>query len=193
MRDRFINRFGDVGRHALGKKFARQTDTLAGQRPLQITRVILTVTLQAGRIARIKTGHDIKHQAEIFSGARKRTGLIKAGRKRDHAVTRNHAVGRFKSANACQRGGLANRTSGVGTGGHRGETRGNRRRRTTRAAARHGIEIPRVAHRTEERGFVRRAHRKLVHIGLAGGHRSRCIELLDDVGVVGRAKISEHF
>ena len=47
--------------------------------------------------------------------------------------------------------------------------------------------VPGIAHRAEVRGLVRRAHRELVHVGLAEhAPRPRAFEALDDVRVVRR-------
>ena len=52
-------------------------------------------------------------------------------------------------------------------------------------------DVPRVLHRAEGRVLVRRAHRELVHVGLAEEHRAGAIELLDHVRVVGRDEVRE--
>ena len=61
-----------------------------------------------------------------------------------------------------------------------------------RGAARSARLRPWVAHRTEVRAFVGRAHGELVHVALAQQHRPGPVELLDDVRVVGADKVLQY-
>ncbi len=72
------------------------------------------------------------------------------------------------------------------------EARGDRGRRPTRGSARHARRIPRIAHRSEEARLVRRAHRELVHVGLAEQHRPGPPPPLDDGRVVRGDEVGEH-
>ena len=192
LRDGRFHGLGRIANQTGAEEFARQANLQACQRLVQAARVVFLRTLQTGRIARIEAGHDVEQQAAILGGLRHRASLIETGSEGDHAVARNHAVGRLQTGDAAQRRRLTNRSAGIGAGSGRRQTRRNTCRAATGGAARHALGIPGIAHRPVETGFIGRAHRKLVHIGLAkAGHAGR-LELLDDVGVVGRNEVGQY-
>ena len=188
-----FNRFLHIGRHSRRKKFFGQTDAQPFERFRQIAVVIFGWPFEAGRIAPVMAGHHVEQQAEVFGSARHRTGLIQAGSERDHAVTRHQSVSGLQSADAGERGGLADRAASVGAGRRRCEPRSYRSGRTAGAAAGHPLAIPRIAHCAEIRGLVRRTHRELVHVGLAQRDHAGGITALDHMCVVRCNKIGEHF
>ena len=65
-------------------------------------------------------------------------------------------------------------------------------RRTARRSARHPAEVPRVARRAIGRVLGRRAHRELVHVGLAEHDQVGGAQPLGDRRVVGRQPALEH-
>ena len=129
------------------------------------------------------------HQREVFGRFRHRPALIQARGKSDHAVARHHAVGGFQAADAGKGGRLANGAAGVSAGCRGRQPRRYCRCRAARTAAGHARDVPRVAHRAEKRGLVRRAHGELVHVGFAQIHRARRVEALNHMRVIGRHKI----
>ena len=115
-------------------------------------------------------------------GARDRPGLIERGGKRDDAPARAAAIGRLDADGRGERRRLADRAAGVGRGRAHAEQRRHRRGRAAGRAARHqrgvgALAPPRIDHRAEARGLVRRAHRELVIVELAEHHRAVAPEL----------------
>ena len=139
-----------------------------------------------------------EQQRRVGDRARQRAALVQRRRERDHPVARDRAVRRLQPDDAAQRGGLADRAAGVGADRPRRESRRDRRRGAAARAARHALAVPRVAHDAVAGVLVRRAHRELVHVGLAdhrragrgqAAHRGRGVErpvALQDAGSGGR-------
>jgi hypothetical protein len=64
---------------------------------------------------------------------------------------------------------------------------------TAGRTAGNALVVPRITHRTKVRGFVRRTHRKLVHVGLAQRNEAGLrFHLADHRRVVGRDEIGQH-
>ena len=118
--------------------------------------------------------------------------LIEARGEGDHAVARHAAVGGLDAGDAAQRRRLADRAAGIGRRGSRCQARGDRGRRAARGAAGHARRVPGIAHRPEVAGLVGRAHRELVHVGLAEHHGAGLAQPLDHGGVVGRDEVRQH-
>jgi hypothetical protein len=123
--------------------------------------------LERGRIARVEAGHGVQQQRAVFGALGHRPGLVEAGGEGDHAVARDHAVGRLEAGEAAQGRRLADRAAGVGAGGGRRQACGDRRGRAARGAAGHAGRCPRGSSPGRKRGFVGRAHGELVHVELA--------------------------
>ena len=166
-----------VGIHAVAEEFLGQADAQAGQRLVQVAGVVLGRALQRGRIARVEAGHGVQQQGAVLGRLGHRPALVEAGGEGDHAVARDHAIGRLEAGQAAQRRRLADRAAGIGAGRGRRQARRDRRRRAARGAAGHAGGIPGILHRAEKRGLVRRAHGELVHVELAQRHHAGRLEL----------------
>ena len=86
-----------------------------------------------------------------------------------------------------QGGRLADGAARVRADRQRGVVGRHGRRRAAAAAARDAIERPRIGRRAVGGVLGRRAHRELVHVGLAEDDRAGVAQALGDVGVVRRA------
>ena len=148
--------------------------------------------IHAGRIARIEASHRAQQPRRILGRAREHPGLIQARGKRDHPVARYAPVGRLEPGEVGERRRLADRSPGVGAARRRRKPRADRDGRAPRGSARHACRVPGVAHRAVETRLVRRAHRELVHVGLAQQHRTGRSPPLDDGRVVGCDEVAEH-
>ncbi len=84
----------------------------------------------------------------------------------------DQAVGGLHADHAAQRGGLADRTTGVRAEGDRSEPGGHGGGRAAGGAPGHPRRIPWVAGRPERRVLGRGTHGELVQVGLADGHRA---------------------
>ena len=96
--------------------------------------------------------------------------LIEARGESDHPVARDAAVGGLQAGDAASAAGWRIEPPVSVAVARRHQPRGHRRRRAARGAARARAPDPRVAHRAEIAGLVGRAHRELVHVGLAEHH-----------------------
>ncbi len=193
--DRRENRGGDVRREVGGEILHRHADAHARQRPRaiagQLPRVVLLRPVDAGGVARVEAAHDVHHQREVPGAAGERPALVERGGERDHAKARHRAIGRPEPAGAGKGRRLADRAARVRARRGRNQPGRDRRGGAPRASARHAGPVPGIFHRAEEAVLVRRAHRELVHVGLAGDHRARPVELLDHVRVIGRDEVAE--
>src|SRR5207249_10710323 len=92
---------------------------------------------------------------------------VGGGGEGEGAVAREAPVRRLHPAAAAEGGGLAHGAAGVRAEGAGGQPARHGRRRAARRAAGHACEIPRVARELEGGVLGGRAHRELVHVGLA--------------------------
>ena len=187
----------NIGAVALSEIFFRQADFQAGQRLMaarfaQQTGIVLGRPLDAGRVAFVETSHGVQQNGAVLGRARHRAALVERRGESDHPPARHHAVGGFQARQAAQRGGLADRTAGIGRSRGRCEPRGHCGRRAPRRTAGNAADVPRVLHRPVVGGLVRRAHGELVHVGLAEDHRAGGIAAFDHRRVVGRDEVVEH-
>ena len=146
----------------------------------------------ARRIARVVPRHRAEHERRVLGRLREHARLVEARCEGDHPVARDAPVGRLEAGESREGARLADRAAGVGAGRDRRDARGDRGRGAARGAARHHRRVPRVLHRAVEARLVRRAHRELVHVGLAEQHHAGGVEPLDDRRVVGRDEVREH-
>ena len=137
-----------------------------------------------GRVAIVATGDRVEQRRRVAGVAGERPDLVERAGERDDAVAADPAVGRLHPDDPAQRRRLADRAAGVGADRERRVEGRHRRRRAAAAAARHAVERPRVGRRAVGRVLGGRAHRELVHVGLAEDHRARLAQPLGDVGVV---------
>ena len=113
------------------------------------------------------TGDGGVQQRGVEHGAAERSGLVEGGRERDQPVTRHRAVGRLVADDAGDGRGLADRAAGVGANRQRGLVGGDGCAGATAGAAGDPAQVPRVVGREVGRVLGGRAHRELVHVGLA--------------------------
>ena len=131
---------------------------------------------EARHVARVVAGDDGEHARRAAHVARERADLIEARRERDEAEARDAPVRRLHArptpvnAAGCRIEPPVSLPSAAGVmpDGH-GDGAAARR------AARRARRVARVLHRAERGALVRRAHRELVHVRLAGqaAHRPR--------------------
>ena len=174
------------------EEFLQHPDLQSLERLLERGAVVGHRQLDAGGIALIEAGHRTQQQRRILGAARDQAALIQARGEGDHAVARHAAIGGLEPGHAAQRRRLADRAAGVGGGGRRHQPGGHRRRRAAGGAARHARDVPGIAHRAEVAGLVGRAHRELVHVGLAEHDHAGGPQALDHRGIVGRDEIRQH-
>ena len=112
-----------AGKNSLGRPMRRPLSGCAAVAPSRAVSIcawkVLGRTLHAGGVAFVEAAHGRQQQRAVFGRARQRAGLVEAGRERDHAEARAHAVGRLDAGDAGEAGGLADRTAGVGARGGR--------------------------------------------------------------------------
>jgi hypothetical protein len=148
--------------------------------------------LERRRVALVEPGHRFEQQRCILRRLREHARLVEARGERDHAVARHAPVRRLEARDARERGRLANRAAGVGTGGRRYEARRDCRGRASGRTAGHERAIPWITDGSIEARLVRRAHRELVHVRFAQHDGAGALQALDDRRVVGRDEIVEH-
>ena len=171
-------------------------DALAGQlgrhAELEATQVCARGQVDVARVAegrtvaRVAADHVAQQQRGVRHVAREGPALVERRRERDHPVARHAAVGRLQPDQSAERRGLADRAAGVGADRPRHQAGGDGRGAAARRPAGHALGVPRVADRAVAGVLVRRAHRELVHVGLAEHRRAGVLELLDRRGGVGR-------
>ncbi len=144
-----------------------------------------------GRVARVVPGDHLMQQCGVQDGARTRPALIERRRAGHQAVARHRAVGGFDADGRGQRGGLADRAAGVGADGQRRLERRQRGGAATARSAGHPLGVPWVAGRAVGGVLRRRAHRELVHVGLAQDRDARGAQPRGDGRVVRRAPALE--
>ena len=118
-------------------------------------------------VHRVVPGDHLVEQGGVEHGAGARAGLVERARQRHEAVARHPAVGRLGADRAGDGRGLADRAAGVGADRQRRLERRDDRRRPAARPAGDPLEVPRVVARAVGAVLGRRAHRELVHVGLA--------------------------
>ena len=159
---------GDIRLDALGVmgEVARDAD----RQPVEVLAVgelHAALDPDRGRVAAVAALHDPEQQGGVGDVAGQRPALVQRRGEGDHPVARDRPVGRLQADDPAERRRLADRAAGVGADRPRREAPGDGGRRAARRAARHAGAVPRVEHRAVGRVLVRRAHRELVHVGLA--------------------------
>ena len=186
----------DARLHARQEVLLRQPEPLARAatrpprrpRPAGRTRSSGTSTGARGGVALVAAGDRVQQRRGVASVARERPDLVEAARERHDPVPADPAVGRLEARRrrtAPPAGGSSRRCRcRCASGAWNAAT----------AAAEppdeppgHPVEVPRVGGRPERRVLGRRAHRELVHVGLAQDHGPGVAQALRDVGVVRRA------
>ena len=124
--------------------------------------------------------------AAVEHGARDRAGLVEGARHGDEAVAGDRAVGRLDADGAGDGGGLADRAARVRADRQRRLVGGDGRRGAAAGAAGDPLEVPRVARVAVRRVLGGRAHRELVHVGLAEDRQPGGLDPLDERRVVRR-------
>ncbi len=118
--------------------------------------------------------------------ARERADLVQAGAVGDEAVAADAAVGGLQADDAAERGRLADGAAGVAAEGRRSQAGGHGRGRAAGGAARDAARVPGVAGEAGGARLGRRAHRELVHVGLAEQDRAGGLQPSDGRRGVGR-------
>ena len=122
---------------------------------------------EAGRIAGVRARDHAQRERAIAHGAGERAHLVERAGERHHAVAGDGAVGRLHADDAAQRGRLADRAAGVRPQRERRHAGRHGGRRAAARAAGDALAVPGVARRAVGGVLGRRAHRELVHVGLA--------------------------
>ena len=118
--------------------------------------------------------------------AGERAALVERGGEGDHPRARDRAVGGLHPDDAAERGGLADRSAGVGAERAGREPARDDGGRPAGGAAGDARTVPGIADVAVGRVLVRRAHRELVHVGLAEDAGTGGEEPLDGGRGVGR-------
>ena len=190
--DRGLHRGADPGIQPLAHEFPDDADADATDVLAQRRRIIIDRTLRAGRITLVEARHPGQHQRRVLGAAGHRTGLIERRGEGDHPPARATTIGRLDPGDTGQSSRLADRTTGIGAGRRDAQACRHRRSRAAGGAAGHGFTIPGITHRTEITGLVRRAHRELVHVGLAKHDHPCALQVLDHGRVIRRDEIFQH-
>ena len=167
-------------------------DPQSFQRAAQACHVVRHGMVDRRRIAPVEAGHHAEHQGRILGRARDDARLVEARREGDHPVARHPAVRGFQAGRARQRRGLPYRATRIGARRRRHDPRCHRRGGAARRTAGRTFKVPGVPDRAEIAGLVRRAHRELVHVGLAEHDGTGIGQPFDDRRVVRRHEILEH-
>src|SRR5690606_38829229 len=129
---------------------------------------------------------DVVQERRVEHRAGDGADLVEARGERDRAVTAHAAIGRLHADGARHVRRLADGSARVRAERERRLECRDGRGRAAAGSAGNTVEIPRVVGRTVGRELGRRAHRELVHVGLAERHEARGARLRDDGRVVGR-------
>ena len=143
------------------------------------------------RVPRVVPGERRVQQRGVEHGPADGTGLVEAGGERDHPEPGHLPVGRLHPDEPAHGRRLADRAAGVGADGQRRLERGHRGRAAAGRSTGHAGQPPRVARRLVRRALGRRAHRELVHVGLAEDDEPGLAQLAGDRRVVRRAPALE--
>ena len=191
----------DLGRHALDAVFLRHPDAKTFNPLCQGGLIIGDGRVDAGGVPGVMTGHGFQHDGGVAHRFGDGSGLIERGGERDNAPPRAAAVGRLDADSAGERGGLADRTAGVGRGGGKAEAARNGCRRSARRSARYelvgaGLAVlaeppPRVGHGAERAGLVRGPHCEFVVVELAEHDGPGVPKVGADGGFIGRLEVVE--
>ena len=145
-----------------------------------------------GGIARVVSLYDFKKRRDVVGIAGERPALIETRRECHHAIPRDAAIRGLEPRHAAERGGLANRSSGIGAGGAGYEPGADRGRRPPGRPAGRPARIPGVARGAKPTGLVGRSHREFIHVGLAETYGAGGGQLADDRRIVRRDEIPKH-
>ena len=142
---------------------------------------------RGGRIALVAAGDRVEQRGRVARVAGERPDLVERAGERDDPVAADPPVRRLHARRSrhSAAGWRMEPPVSVPIDERRVEGRDGRRRAAA-AAARDAVERPRVGRRPERRVLGRRAHRELVHVGLAEDHGPGVAEPLRDVRVVRR-------
>ena len=147
--------------------------------------------VDGGGVARVVASDDSVQQRGVQHGPTARPALVQRGGARHQAVARDGAVGGLDADGAGERRRLADGPAGVGPDREGSLEGGQGRGRPTAGATGYPVQRPRVVGRAVGGVLGGRAHRELVHVGLAQhGHTGRA-QLRGDRGVVGRGPALE--
>ena len=141
--------------------------------------------VHGGGVAAVVPGDHLVQQRGVQHGPRARAALVQRRRAGHQPVARHRAVGGLDADGRGQRGRLADGTAGVGPDGQRRLERGQRRRAAAAGTTRHAVEVPRIAGGAVGGVLRRRAHRELVHVGLAQDRDAGGAQPQGDGGVIG--------
>ena len=145
-----------------------------------------------GRVPAVVAGDAVHHHRRVGHIPGQRTDLVEGGGEGYKAVAGDGAVGGLHPDHPAEGRRLADGAAGVAAEGKGRFIRRHRRRRTARRAARHPARVPGVVGDLEKAVFGGGAHRELVHVQFPQGDGAGFLQLLDDVGTVGRDKLLEH-
>ncbi len=163
----------DVGRDALAEELGDDTDPQAVDAVAEMRRQRRHRLGDRGRVGRIVTGDRLEQQRGVGHVRGERSDLVERAGEGDQTVARHQAVRRLHADDATERGGLADRATGVGSERQRHEAGGDGGGRASRRAARHPRGVAWVAGRAEGGVLRRGTHGELVEVGLADHDRAR--------------------
>src|SRR6516164_1829786 len=116
------------------------------------------------------TGNHSEQKCDVSYLAAKWPDLVKRASEGDQSEARHSPIGRLQTHYATMSGRLADGASRVRSQCQRRLTSRDRRCRTATRTAGRAVEIPRIPRDLKSAVLGRRAHRELVHIGLAQEH-----------------------
>ena len=148
--------------------------------------------VDARGIVGVGAGDHAQEEGRVGEVVSEGADLVERAGERDQAIPADPAVGRLEADDAAKGRRLADRAAGVGAESQRSQTGRDGRRRAAGRAAGHADSIPGVFGRPVRAVLRRRAHRELVHVGLAEQDRAGGPELGDHGGVVRRAEVPQH-
>ena len=185
MLQRAVERLAHTRLHALGQQIGGHPDGHAAQ-VVTLGHGDRLRQLHRGRVAVIPAGDHLQRQRRVAHRQRERADLVERAAEGDQAMARDGAVCGLHPDHPAERRRLPDRAAGVGAQRERGQPGGHGRRRAAARPARHHARVPRVV-RGAEGGVLRgRAHRELVHVGLAERDQPGCAGAGDHAGVVQR-------
>ena len=181
-----------VARLEAVEELAQQADLQALERRVEERRIVRHRRIDAGRVLRIESRHDLENRGRIRGALCEHPGLIEARGEGDHAVTGYPPVRRLDPGDAGEGGRLPDRAARIGARREGREAGGRGRGRAAGGAAGHLGRVPGISHRTIEAGLVRGPHGEFVHVRLAQHDHPGGLELRDHRGVIGCDEVVEH-
>ncbi len=139
-----------------------------------------------GRVAGIAPDHRAEQQGRVGHVTGERPALVERRGEGDHPRAGDRSVGGLEPDDAAERRRLADRAAGVGADRTRSQASRHGGGRSAGGPARDAIEVPGVADVAVGGVLVRRAHRELVHVGLAEDPGAAVEQPLDRGRRVGR-------